>query len=289
MIPLLKKLIRRRKEEITILLLDKENPHRQDSYLLQPDKMFLMLGGINIAIVLMVLMILFITPMGTFMFNKEHRSLRSSVLEIRQQVTVLQDSLEVRDKQLSEIQRVFRDNADTNFTVTSMEEWGKMYGEEQKQPGVMTYRLFENHAGIQALHSEQILNSGLFAGSFEFPVDAPVRGSVTGSYNPDKGHYGMDIATRKGADVRTVADGVIISCDWTLNNGYVMHILHTNSIITIYKHFSEVFHKTGDTVRQGDIIGKAGESGLLATGPHLHFEIWKNGISLDPALYLNLH
>lgn len=288
MIPLIKKLIKRRKEEITVLLFDDDNPHQQESYTLHPGKLFLLLGGINIAVILIVLLFFFLTPFGTMLFNKEDRAVRSSVMEINERVNALQDSLNARDDQLSEIQNVIRNNADTTFDLRSSEEWEAFYGDEMEQPERMTVQVAGN-SDVQSLQSDQIIFSEVFSKAVMFPAEPPVDGSLTNTYKPGEGHYGIDIAARQGDDVRSVADGVVVSSYWTFNNGYVLHISHSGGYASVFKHFSEVFKNSGEVVRKGDIIGKVGETGLLASGPHIHFELWKNGMALDPEQYINLY
>ncbi|MEX0681337.1 MAG: M23 family metallopeptidase [Balneolales bacterium] len=278
----------RRKEELSILLFDDENPHQQESYSLHPGKLLMLIAGFNIVIIIMLMFLLYITPFGTFLFNKEDRNVRASVIEVHERIQALQDSLNARDQQMNEIQRVFRSNTDTTFDIRSSAEWKAVYGEVQEASEVMTFQVSKN-SDIKTLNSEQIIHSDLFGQNIMFPVEPPVQGSLTGTYSADKRHFGIDIAATKGADVLAVGDGVVIGSDWTINNGYVMHIHHGDGLVSIYKHFSMVLYQVGDTVTKGDIIGKVGETGLLASGPHIHFELWKNGSSLDPSLYINLY
>jgi len=285
---LLKKLLERRREEVTLLLFDDDNPHQQDSYKLKPGKFFALLGGFNVAVVLLILLVFYVTPLGSYLFNKENRTIRASVIQIHDRVVALQDSLDARDQQLYEIQRIIRDRADTVFDIRSTPEWEAVYGEPDPEPQTVTYRI--SHArGVQSLKGDQIIHSDVFSGEIRFPAEPPVTGTLTGRFQPRVGHYGIDIAARKGTDVRVIADGVIVSSDWTINNGYTVHVLHSDGYVSIYKHFSEVIYRTGDIIRKGDIIGKVGETGLLASGPHVHFEMWKNGVSLDPEYYLNVN
>lgn len=285
---LLKKLFERRREEVTILLFDDDNPHQQENYTLKPGKLIAILAGLNIAVVLLVFLLIYLTPLGTYFFNKENRAIRSSVVQIHERVLDLQDSLRVRDQQLHQIQRVLREGADTVFDIRSTPDRIPVQSEPEPEPATVTYRL-AHIPGVQSLQGEQVIHSDIFSGEVRFPAEPPVTGTLTGRYQPEIGHFGLDIAARKGADVHTIADGVIASSEWTINNGYTVHILHAGGYVTIYKHFSEVIHRAGDIVRKGDIIGKAGGTGLLASGPHVHFELWKNGVSLDPEYYLNVN
>ncbi|HBX66955.1 MAG TPA: hypothetical protein DEG32_12680, partial [Balneolaceae bacterium] len=61
---------------------------------------------------------------------------------------------------------------------------------------------------------------------------------------------------------------------------------HSEGIVTTYKHLSKLNKKEGDLVLKGDILGEIGNAGVLSTGPHLHFEIWKNGVPQNPEVYL---
>ena len=291
-ISLLKKLLQRRNEDVTLLLFDEENPHQQDSYTFIPWNLFLFLGSLNLAVILIIMLFFFLTPFGTMLFNKEDRALRHSVVEISQRVAALQDTLEARDRQLSEIQNVIRSQADTTFDIQATDEWRTVYGEDQQAesgPDQQAITFQTIGSSTQALSSDEILFSDIFSGTVMFPAEPPVDGSLTGNYRPEEGHFGMDIAAREGADVRSIADGIVISSDWSINNGHVLHILHGDGIISVFKHFSEVYLSSGDIVRKGDIIGKVGQTGLLASGPHIHFELWKDGIALDPALYIKLN
>ncbi|MDI6400553.1 M23 family metallopeptidase [Balneolaceae bacterium ANBcel3] len=289
MIDFLSKLFKRRKENITVLLLDHENPHHQENYTLKPVSLFFYMFLFFMLMLILVFGILYLTPAGTYLFNKEDRAMRSQIIEVSERIRSLQDSLYVRDQQLYQIQRIIRNSDDTLFQVSPTPEWQQVFGQQDEEG---TYAMTFRHpdlTSLQSLTENQILTSGIMNNGTSFPAEPPVRGSVTASYQPDYGHFGIDIAATIGSDVRTIADGIIISSDWTINNGYVIHILHEKGLVSVYKHFSKVFFRAGDVVRRNDIIGTVGETGLLASGPHIHFELWKDGIALDPAQYINLY
>ncbi len=71
-----------------------------------------------------------------------------------------------------------------------------------------------------------------------------------------------------------------------MNYGYVIHIQHENGIVSIYKHASSLSKNIGDIVLKGDIVGTVGNAGTQSTGPHLHIEIWRNGVPQNPLMYL---
>ena len=84
-------------------------------------------------------------------------------------------------------------------------------------------------------------------------------------------------------------DGVVIISDWTADNGYTLSIQHTNNLISVYKHNSILYKKVGNFVKAGDVISVVGNTGELSKGPHLHFELWYNGIAVNPKDFINFN
>ena len=115
----------------------------------------------------------------------------------------------------------------------------------------------------------------------------PVKGVVTESYSPAKGHPFVDIAVQNNSAVCSVLDGTVIAAYWSDDTGYCIHIQHSNDLVSIYKHNTRLVKKVGDRVSAGTTISLAGDAGSISTGPHLHFELWHNGEPIDPSLYIN--
>ena len=110
----------------------------------------------------------------------------------------------------------------------------------------------------------------------------PVDGVVSSKFNLNNNHFGVDIVAAPNAVVKAIYDGTVIMSAWTLETGYVIHIQHTANIISVYKHNAHRLKRQGDRVKAGDAIAIVGNSGELSTGPHLHLEIWQNGIPVNP-------
>ena len=103
---------------------------------------------------------------------------------------------------------------------------------------------------------------------------------VTGQW---KGHFGTDYAAPSGTPIMTTANGKIISASYTKNNGNFVKVRHNGTYTTQYLHMSKIKPgiRKGVFVKQGEIIGYVGSTGL-ATGPHVCYRFWKNGIQVDP-------
>lgn len=118
----------------------------------------------------------------------------------------------------------------------------------------------------------------------------PVKGNITSRYGAresirDHSHKGLDIAAKTGTPIKAAADGKIKYADTMSGYGNLIIIDHGNGITTYYGHCSKLYKKEGQTVKAGDVIAAVGNTGN-STGSHLHFEIRKNGVYVNPAKYL---
>lgn len=98
-------------------------------------------------------------------------------------------------------------------------------------------------------------------------------------------HSGIDIAGKEGSLVRAAAKGVVSFADQFGNYGKMVEIKHPNGLTTRYAHNQEFLVKIGDLVESGDQIAKLGNTGR-STGPHLHFEVRKDGKAVNPSKYI---
>jgi murein DD-endopeptidase MepM/ murein hydrolase activator NlpD len=118
----------------------------------------------------------------------------------------------------------------------------------------------------------------------------PVSGRVTSGFgerfHPILGykrfHAGLDLAAPMGSPIVAAADGRVVSAGWHGGYGRLVAIAHSGGIETMYGHMSRIVAQSGSFVRQGQLIGYVGSSGL-STGPHLHYEVLKDGRPVNPA------
>lgn len=96
-----------------------------------------------------------------------------------------------------------------------------------------------------------------------------------------KSHLGTDYAAPTGTPIETTADGIVIESAYTQNNGNYVKVKHNSKYTTQYLHMSKRKANKGDRVKQGDVIGFVGQTGL-ATGPHVCYRFWVNGKQEDP-------
>jgi hypothetical protein len=114
----------------------------------------------------------------------------------------------------------------------------------------------------------------------------PLNGFITDGFDPQKEHFGIDLVAKEKTRISAVLEGTVIVSNWTSETGYVIGIQHKNDYFSFYKHNSVLLKSVGDFVNAGDPIAIIGNSGELSSGPHLHFELWRNGIPVSPENYI---
>jgi murein DD-endopeptidase MepM/ murein hydrolase activator NlpD len=104
-------------------------------------------------------------------------------------------------------------------------------------------------------------------------------------YRKAKFHAGVDFAGKRGAPVLATADGVVTFSGWQSGYGRLVEIRHMDGLKTRYGHNQKNLVKEGDMVKKGQTIAKLGSTGR-STGPHVHFEVRKNGAAVNPLKYV---
>lgn len=116
-------------------------------------------------------------------------------------------------------------------------------------------------------------------------VSSPYGMRIHPIYKVKKMHTGIDIDAPSGAKIIAANSGKVIMAGWNGGYGNCVIIDHGGGLATLYAHQSKILVKVGDKVERGETIGKVGTTGL-STGPHLHFEVRKNGSTVNPQSYV---
>jgi murein DD-endopeptidase MepM/ murein hydrolase activator NlpD len=116
----------------------------------------------------------------------------------------------------------------------------------------------------------------------ELPLLLPVEGFVSQGYDLPRRHFGLDIAAKRGSPVQSPADGHVVYAGWTYEDGNTLVISHGSGYLTVFKHNQTLLTSVASPVKRGEVIALLGSSGKTSQGPHLHFEVWKDGIPRDP-------
>jgi murein DD-endopeptidase MepM/ murein hydrolase activator NlpD len=145
---------------------------------------------------------------------------------------------------------------------------------------------FPASAASSAFYPLPVESAGEQNSKVAFPAILPTEGYVTRGFSPAERHFGLDMAGKIGTPVNAAAEGYIVFAGWTADEGYVVILSHTNGFLSFYKHNQSLLKSANSFVRRGEPIALLGNSGKTSSGPHLHFEIWKDGAPVNPSSYL---
>ena len=222
------------------------------------------------------------TPLREIIPGYPDAEMRTNIINNRIRLDSLEIELRYRDQFFENLAVIISGNEPNNFLNLDTDSLKNDYKSIQ----------FTRSSADSALRQEVGLTTRLYIPTVEPPqintrfekmhFFPPARGIVTNSFNPMNNHFGTDIVAAPNEVVKATLDGTVIMATWTLETGYVMQIQHNNNLISLYKHNAELLKKVGTRVKAGDAIAIVGNSGELTTGPHLHFELWHNGIAMNP-------
>lgn len=118
------------------------------------------------------------------------------------------------------------------------------------------------------------------------PLLAPAEGFITQGFDQSRHHFGIDYAVKRGTPVHAATDGYVVFAEWTYDDGNMIILSHGGGYLTVYKHNQLLLRSSHAFVRRGELIAQSGSTGQTSSGPHLHFEVWKDGLAQDPQEYL---
>ncbi|HSP81042.1 MAG TPA: M23 family metallopeptidase [Myxococcaceae bacterium] len=167
-----------------------------------------------------------------------------------------------------------------------LEEDARVYGDIPAELADAVVARVDRLAGRMAELRQLQLQPSRLLPRFAWPVDPVIITSVFGSRRHpstrrERNHLGLDLAAREGQLVSASSAGVVRHADWNGAHGLQVVVEHEGDVLTRYSHLSQVLVGPGERVEQGDVLGLAGKTGL-ATGTHLHFELWRDGRPKDP-------
>lgn len=125
------------------------------------------------------------------------------------------------------------------------------------------------------------------------PLGFPAPGRISSGYGyrehpksgEEKFHSGLDISVPLGTEVKATADGIVSFAGWTPGGGNTVVVEHGHGFSTAYAHNRKMLVKVGQRVGRGDAIALSGSTGV-STGPHIHYEVWRDGRHVNPNTYL---
>ncbi len=241
-------------------------------------------GFILILVIAIVYSVIAYTPIKEFIPGYPDAMMSHHIRQNAMKLDSIERELAMRDQYFQNINRIVNGEMPENY----LNDTTTLLGQED-----IVFTRSENDSILreQVEAEEQfrlsvIEPTGNGKNLSELHFFTPVQGIITNSFNVLENHYGVDLVAGPNEVVKSTLDGTVTLAAWTLETGYVIQIQHDNNLISVYKHCAELFKSEGLQVDAGDAIAVIGNSGELTTGPHLHFELWHNGVPLDPVKYI---
>jgi murein DD-endopeptidase MepM/ murein hydrolase activator NlpD len=210
-------------------------------------------------------------------------TLKKNAVQLAYKTDSLQQVIKINELYFSSIKKVLKgDVSSVNFNKDSIIEAAKI-----DLTGIEINTSKEDSLLREIVSLEDKYNPLINNSEINFVLFPPVKGIISQEFNAREKHYAIDIVTSKDAPVKSAADGTVIFSEWTTQTGYVIIIEHSNNLISVYKHNSQLSKEQGTLVKAGEVIATAGNTGELSTGPHLHFELWSDGYPIDPTNFID--
>lgn len=235
----------------------------------------------SVIIVLVFISIRFTPLKSLFVNNASSYELNQKLSENTVIIDSLEDKIVATDVYLEDLRKILKGEEMDKLLSDSSNFISENYKPDFSMNSAdSTLRLqIENENNNEVSFSNNDKEIGFFM--------SPVHGIISKSFIGSEKHYGVDVVTQKDEPVKATLDGIVIFSNWTSTEGNVIIVQHHNNIISAYKHCSILLKDLGSRVDVGDPLAIVGNSGEFTDGPHLHFEIWQNGVALNPQEFIS--
>ena len=264
-----------------LVILNEATYEERLSYKLSGLNVFLLSALLSLVIVVSTIILIAFTSIKEYIPGYDSTALRTNAINNIETLDSLTTVIEKNQDYINSIGAVITGES----TKGEVQKEGERRRLETKNVELkinkedsMLRRIVEKEDRFNALESAST--------KVKFVLFSPLYGEVTADFDYGIKHFGTDIAVPSKSPVKSVASGTVVFAEWTLQTGYVVIIEHSFGLTSIYKHNESGLVSQGEKVESGQVIALSGNTGELSTGPHLHFELWRDGNPVDPEDYV---
>lgn len=283
-----KYLLRRIRDKYRLVLLNEETLEERISFKLSRLNVFVAIGLMSIILVLITTYIIAFTPLKEYIPGYTDVTLQRRIYELQLRSDSVAFAMRSQEKYLEGLKKVLGgdlpDEREMAATDTAKTRNYQSIKDKRSPEDSILRTEYDNANKYNLFKSDKPAVKGSTMRNLTF--FSPVKGMVTSEFDPLRKHFGIDIVAARDEVIKAVQDGTVIFSGWTVETGYVIAIQHPGNVISVYKHNSVLLQKEGNIVHAGETVAIIGETGELSTGPHLHLEIWINGIPVNPKDYI---
>lgn len=247
---------------------------------------FFVLFLYSILLIVFTISIVFFTQLREMVPGYSSTDLLNQAIYLTKKTDSLENELELNNKFYKSIESVLSGRADEIIYKDTLVLDNNLEDSEQQavfpnSEDSILRRYVENEDKFNLTKNELVIENKMFV--------SPIKGEITQQFDPSNNHFALDLSADVGTPVKAVLDGKIIFSEWSVDTGYVLIVDHGDNIISVYKHNSKSLKEQNMFVKAGEVIAYSGNQGALSTGPHLHFELWKNGTPINPEPLFNFN
>ncbi|MBT0607148.1 M23 family metallopeptidase [Aequorivita echinoideorum] len=277
-----KKIKRKLLHKYRMVILNEETFEERFSFKLNRLNVFVFSTLFALFLILATTFIIAFTPLREYIPGYSSTTLKRKATQLAYETDSLQQIINVNEQYLASIKKVLTGDVKTvEFNKDSIIEAAKV------DPTILVRTSPRDSILREAVAKEDKYNPLLANRNQQYALFSPVKGTITEKYDSKAKHYAVDVVTVKDAPVKAVADGTVIFAEWTSETGNVIILKHNNNLISAYKHNAKLTKQQGEIVKAGEVIAIVGNTGEFTTGPHLHFELWRDGYPIDPTTFID--
>lgn len=278
-----KKITKKLLHKYRLIILNEETFEERISFKLSRLNVFVVVGISVILLIVLTSVLIAFTPLREYIPGYASTKLRNQVVELVYKADSLERVVDRNDKYFSSIQHILR--GDTLENKSSKKD---TVIPEKIEVDALTFAPSKADSMLRKEVERKDKYNVFYpaVNKIHFKLFPPVKGQITAGYDAEIKHYAVDISTAKNQPVKATADGTVILAEWTAQTGYVIILDHGDGLVSVYKHNSSLSKEQGDYVKAGEVIAMTGNTGEFTTGPHLHFELWRDGYPVNPEEFL---
>lgn len=247
---------------------------------------FLVLSLYSIILIAFTISVVFFTQIREMVPGYSSSDLLTQAIYLTKKTDSLENELELNNTFYKSIENVlsgkteqiiYKDSLNINNEIDNIDLKAVLANAEDS----ILRKYVEEEDKFNLTKNELVIENKMFV--------SPVKGQITQKFDPLNNHFALDILVDTGTPVKSILEGKVIFSEWSVDTGHVLIIDHGDDIISVYKHNSKVLKTQNNFVKAGEVIAYSGNQGTLSTGPHLHFELWKNGTPINPEPLFNFN
>ncbi|GIR95367.1 MAG: peptidase M23 [Paracoccaceae bacterium] len=245
---------------------------------------FVLMLVYSVILISFTISIVFFTQLRELVPGYSSSDLLNRAIYLTQKTDSLERQIELNNKFYKSIEDVLSGKTDVfierdNITIDSSLNEKNFFSISPNSEDSILRNYVDSQDKFNLTKNELVIENKMFF--------SPIKGDITQTFNFEENHFAIDIAADIGTPVKSILDGKILFSEWSVDTGYVIIVDHGDNIVSVYKHNSKSLKEQNDFVQAGEVIAYSGNQGSLSSGPHLHFELWKNGTPIDPEPLLN--